>query len=477
MLRKLAIELILSVASTVLSRSLYIISAILLARGWGATEAGHFGLVQATIVMLSSVASQATSMGAATHLSNVIRHGAKPTLLDLRAILIFAGVVATTPYAVFMICPEWSSESLVGYGDSRILHAVALIIIAGVILGVINGALTALGRFREQMIANATAVIPSLALLVFATQRYGTEGAVWALCAGSFLQLATAFHALLKGLRDSQAEPASAKYTGAQAVRNLWLVTIPVLFTGAMVAPTGWIATRITNEWGGGLQQVGYYAAGSQILAIFSQLSVVLAVVLVPRLARIGRISAHHMDTANMLSGWLAVSACAFPLIVWPELASSLLGGTYTSSDFHHVVQYLSAASVLMAFKGGIGRKVVANSFAWFSVASNALWLAAFSALAWFLAPHGAQGVALAFLIAHVLHFIGGLPFFARRGLMHWRYIISPGGSAIWISAILIVCVGCLAPSDGWRVASMVVALVGTLLGARLLIRNDEVEQ
>ncbi|MBA0263892.1 hypothetical protein D7T39_07955 [Stenotrophomonas maltophilia] len=480
MLGRLVRELLLSMASTVLSRSLYIISAVVVARWWGADEAGYFGLVQAVIVMLSAVPAQAASMGAATHLSAVIRDGRRPAIRDLRMLLIFSLCVAVFPGIVFLVAPAWSSENVVRFGGQGILHAVGLTILFTVLAAVANGVLVALGRFREQTIANALAALPGALVVAFGGAMAGSFGAAWALCLAFLMQLIALSHTALRMLSSvvgSPSESGDLTTPDTSAGRNLWLVAVPVLLTGVMVAPTGWIASRILHEMGGGISQVGLYAAGSQILAVFSQLSVVLAVVLVPRLTRSSGLGEDQIDAVNMLAGWIAVLVCALPLLLWPEVIGRVFGGQYVSQRFNYVVQFLSIAAILMAFKGGIGRKVVAKGYSWFSVVSNAGWLIGFVILASLMAPYGAAGVAFAFFVAHLGHFVVGLPFFARMGLMHWRYLVSPGAIGVWCSVILVAGVGLSGHGLVVRTGALLLGIVSIAFGTRYLLRaNKEVK-
>jgi O-antigen/teichoic acid export membrane protein len=421
-----------SFLSALVAKLGFVVAGVVLARSAGPESLGQFGLIQSAIVLAASVAAQAISTATAQHVG---RHrDAKHEAADgVCTTLTFGLCIALLPAIPAAVAPvEFSGIVLGSYRGKLLAFLPVAITLTTVLLAWVQGLLSGLGRYRTLAMVNGVAAMVGLPAIVLASALFDVEGALSAILCSQALSL------VLAGVhisRDADCRLLMSGNVGRKGAQVIALVGLPILLTGLMVAPTSWIANKLLLH-ASGIHAVGTYIAATQLSGVLSHVSVVLGGVLVPLLAN-GRSRSVDVDAFNMMSGWATVVLLAMPLLLVPESLALLYGSGYRSTDFSKVVVLVAASAVVVAYKGGISRRIVAGNFAWYSVLSNLLWALLFIGLVNEWKMGGPQGVAAAFLVAHIVHFIGGVPFFMRARLIAPLYVFSIPVLAIW-SCVLV---------------------------------------
>ena len=143
------------------------------------------------------------------------------------------------------------------------------------------------------------------------------------------------------------------------------------------------------------------------------------------------------LETVNVLASWIVVVMIALPLISFPEIIAFFYGSDYSSIIFLQTISLMMLVSCILAYKEGIGRKLVAKNLMWWGFLSNMVWGILFIISVIFLKNLGSLGLALAYLVSYVINTIIFVPFYLLKEVVPKNLLISREVFLIWLVLII----------------------------------------
>jgi len=185
----------------------------------------------------------------------------------------------------------------------------------------------------------------------------------------------------------------------------LWKFSIPAVISAAMVTPTVWACSAFIVNTRGGYSEMGLYNAANQWRTAIVMFPMLLANVALPMLSNL-RGEANVKAYRRLLWTNLKISAGSAALMgLAIACLSPLLMRSYGASfaSGYPVLIILCAVSVIYATVDIVGQAIASEGRMWVGFMLNAVWAVAVLSSTWLLRGRGAQGLALAYLIAYGL--------------------------------------------------------------------------
>lgn len=460
-----------SFISAVATKFSVVITGILVARILGTQTFGEYGLIQSAIVMLATVAAQATTTATAKHIGQNKGQDPQKTGRGIALTMLFALTFCTLIAATALTFPSWFCTILLGGQNLQSVLLMVLALISLTILGGwTQGCLTGWEQYKTIAKINGSIALVSIPATYLLTLNFRLQGALAGLVLAQVLILLCSALASWKLLKAQH-----TRLTLREALTEkhaILSVGVPVLLTGLMVAPINWFGNKLLSETANGFTALGMYSAAMQWNAIFSHVSVVLGAVLIPMLAaNLGK-NNRRMEALNFLSGWLVVLVIIQPVILFPELLARLYGENFAGRDFEVTLVLVISGSLLSAFKAGISRKMVVMNLAWYSVFSNLIWGLMFIAGAYWLRDEGAIGIAKAYVGSQFIHFLVSLPYFIYKRILPRELVISPSLISLWLLPLLSYLTSMHINNDLYRIG--ICAMIYTYILGMVLVLSKK---
>lgn len=463
-----------SLAGSMISRGLGLVSGILVARMLGKHDFGRFGMIQSTVGMFSTFAGFGMGLTANKHVAEFrktdpIRAGRIIALSSLVAWV--TGSVMTVTLLVF--APWMAVHTLASPDMTGLLRAGALVLLLGGVNGAQTGALSGFEAFRAIARVNFVAGALSFPVTVAGALCAGVEGAVWAQVVTLGLNALLNFAALK---REAHNADIPLRPPGLfQEWRVLWRFSVPAVLGGAMTGPVSWAANALLANQANGYSDLGVYNA---VLRIKIVPELILGIVMAPLLPVLAeRYAAHDSAGYNKAAGAAfslsLLLAVPFGLLQLAAPSLTLLPYGQAYAGHHGVVQWLMLDLAVIGLFNPMASILASMNKMWFGFGYNLAWGAVYFAFAlWLIPRYGATGLAAAFAGSHILllgpclyymylterAFLCGLPL-GRLGLL------------ITGAAGLCALAGAFLPTLGAAVGVGVAAIVGVLFARLKLMR------
>ena len=394
-----------SLAGTALSRLLALAASMVTARVLGKAVYGEFGILSSTVLTFQAFASLGLAMTATRYIAELratdpVRAG---RILGLsRALSTGSGLLASGLLWVFA---SWLATRTLGApqlaGPLRIAGLALLFITMS---SAEQGALAGFEAFRWITWLNVWSGLIGVPLAVVGVWRWGLYGAIWATVATAAVQWLLTCVAVR---RRAAEERIAVDLRGVwQEQSILWTFSLPALAQGIMVSPVTWAATAILVNQPGGFLEMGAYSAANQWYAAVLFLPTALGAAVLPVLSeRIGQ--ADQAGARNVLRMAVVMNAVVVaPIVLVGSVASPWIMRMYGPSfaiAWPTLVLVLVTAGVV-AVLNPIGSLLAAANRVWLGFWMNAGWAVVLLATTVLLVRSGAVGVALARLVAYVVH-------------------------------------------------------------------------
>lgn len=397
-----------SLVGAVLSRSLGLLSGILVARIISKVGMGELGIVQSTVGMFSTLAGLGLGLTATKHVAE--HRAGNPMLVGetiglLSLISWTSGLVMTV--VIFFLSPWLARHTLAAPQLTPELESGSLLLLFGVINGVQTGILSGFEAFKSIARINLFCGLASFPIMVGGAYFGGLPGAVWGLVASLALNCGLNF---LGVRREAKASGVVVTYRHVHKHWGLlWRFGLPGMLSGLISGPVNWgTGTWLVNQ-PGGYGEMGILNATSSWFQAVAFLPNLLGQVLLPILAGYWAANNRHgLNRALWLATWANV------IIVLPVVAlgcgfSHYIMGLYGpgfAQGWPVLAMTLLSAAVLM-IQGPITDRLVATSKMWAYFLAHIIWAMVFVMGSYLWIPaHGSAGLALGRLFAYT---IGGL--------------------------------------------------------------------
>lgn len=414
-----------SLVGTVLSRSLSLLSSILVARMLGKVGMGELGIIQSTVGIFSAFAGLGLGLTATKFVSEFrqkdpARAGA---IIGLSGrVSWISGALMTA--SMMALAPWFAERTLAAPHLSPLIRIGSLLLFFGAVNGAQTGALSGFEAFKTIARVNLWAGLLNFPLMVGGAWWYGLKGAVWGLVAGLVMNWILNHFALRR-----EAKRAGVPMSGRLRPgdwRILWGFSLPGMLCNLVFGPVNWAASALLVNRPDGYAEMGVFNAANNWFNAVAFLPGVLAQVVLPMLA------AHAGDEAQksqrkvvsvaIKANVLATLPAAFVL----ALASPFVMACY-GTDFRAGWPVLIVAvftAVVVAVQGTAAQSIVVAGRMWPYLAMYVGWGLAFLGGAMALVRYGALGLAIARLGAYV---VGSAAVFWFAIRFCWREQTNPG--------------------------------------------------
>ena len=193
--------------------------------------------------------------------------------------------------------------------------------------------------------------------------------------------------------------------------------TVPAVLSGFLPAIVFWIARAIIVRYPRGYAELGIFTAADQWTLVLAFIPSAMNNVAIPILSNIyGNNDRQHFHMAALKS-ILAPVCIAIVFACAIALASPWIPQIYGESfdGMSKILILICLVGVLRVSGGAIGGLMASLNQMWWGVLFNMLWGASLIIGTLLLADRGAMGLAVAYLIAYLLHSVWGSVFLSTR--------------------------------------------------------------
>src|ERR1035437_408753 len=398
-----------SMAGVAISRGLMVAAAVLAARILGKTDYGKLGMIQSTFGMFGVFAGfglgmTGTKYVAEFHRSDPGRAG-RIIALSVLVAIVSGGVMAL---GLFIFAPWLAAHTMDAPQMAGALRIGSLTLFVSALTGAQTGALSGFEAFKTIAYVNLGVGILSFPIFVCGTWFGGLTGAVWALALNMGVNWLLNHVALRKEARRYNT-PFTLKKCALE-LPILWKFSLPAVLSGAMVGPVNWICSALLVNQPHGYGEMGIFSAANQWRALIIFVPAAMSQVILPMLSSFAGLndqsSYFKLLRITILINIAVCLAVAIPIALGARWIMSSYGPGFREGSW--VLVCLALSSVLVALNNVVGLAIVSRGQVWMGLLFNSLWAIAlimFSYI-WIRSGHGALGLALANLIAYLLHSI-----------------------------------------------------------------------
>ncbi len=389
----------------VVSRVLALTSGIVLARVFGASDYGAYGMIQGTVGMFGAFSGLGVSLTATKFVAEYRQNRGA----DASHVIALSNSVALVSGAFFSLVLFAMSKTLAirVLGSPALeapLRLSALMLFLSNVSGAQSGVLSGFESFRLLALVSIGGGVVSSTAAVAGGVWFGLQGAVWGLVLGNvasclFGHLAVAWTSREHGV-------AVRLWGGLEARHLLMKFSIPATLVGILVMPVTWACSAILAGSPNGLAQVGLFNAANQWFGLVMFLPGLLGQTMVPILSeRLGQDDGRASRRVVGLSVALNGSAAAVLVVctwIFGESVARLYGRGFEATPA--VLHVALITGGLVAVQSPVGHVLVASGRMWQGFIMNLGWAVCFIGCTTLLVHRGAVGLAEARLAAYIVH-------------------------------------------------------------------------
>lgn len=388
-------------------RILNLLAMILLARELGLREFGYFGILQASIGVLGVFAGVSLGSTATRYVAELrgVDNDRAGQIIGMILSLAFGLVFVVIAALLFFAAPI--AELLEGSDPFDLRGAVpaaGLLLAANSLRNLQDAIFAGLERFRDASLLKLLDGAAVLAILPLVAARYGIEGALLSMAAGSSIALSVGAILLRRRL---VAEGIRIGWSGLGSERGVLVsFSLPTLISNLMGTPALWFGIWYLGQQPGGISQAALYSAAYQWHGPLIFVPLVLNSVGMPRLVRLWT-SCDYFQFLKLLVGLAAaaVGLAAIPGVLVALLREQIMTGYGQSFAPGQTVLLLLIAAAPMHVLSNLGSMALqCMNRVWLELASSLAWSASFLLICWILIPsYGAIGLASALFFAYAI--------------------------------------------------------------------------
>ncbi len=382
-------------------------SFILVARYLGKRGFGELGIISSTVQTLGLFGGVALGITATKHVAEW-RSSDAQRAGRMIGLCIVSGVIASGVLSLAMLA---GAPLLAG----PVFHAPALtpeVRIASVflffsaLLGLQNAVLSGLEAFKALATVNFIRGVLRVPFVVFGARYFGLTGAVVGLLVGS---VAGALISQWSVDRECQraAVPVTYRHIWGES-SALWHFSLPSLLSSILASLALWLANTLLVRQPNGYLEMGVFNAANQWRLAITFIPVVLNQVLLPILSdlhgrrdpvRLQRALQGSLIAITLLSLVPALGVSLFSKFIMKGYGPGFVEGWPVLVLVSLSAVPSAASSVLATLLLGAGRM-------WTALVLNCVWAVVFLGCIGLRIGHGAQGLAMAYLISYLLHVV-----------------------------------------------------------------------
>lgn len=396
-----------SLAGVLFPRVLGFITSMLLSRHLGEIKFGQLGIIQSTISMFGVFAGFGMGITATKYIAEFRSkdpHKAGRLITLTNRIAAITGAVMAV--ALYFLSPWLSSHSLNAPELSNILRISSIVLFLSSFIGAQTGVLSGFEAFKSIAIINLWVGIINFPLIIGGMLLGGLDGIIWGTAVSSLFNMILNHYALKK-----QAHNAGIPLkitTPYDEFNIIWRFSIPSLLGSLLVCPVNWLCfTFLVNQHNGYSQMGVINAANQWYNAIVFLPGIVGATVLPIMSEQVGLCDVERLSRILVIS--IKTNAMiVIPIVLITSVTSPFIMGCYGNGfdTYWLTLIVVMITGGLQSIQNPVGQVIAASSRMWTGFFMNLGWAAAFIIATISLGSLGALGLALARLIAYMIHAI-----------------------------------------------------------------------
>jgi O-antigen/teichoic acid export membrane protein len=395
-----------SLAGSLISRGLFLLASILVARILGKEGFGELGIIQSTTVMFGVFAGFGLGLTATKYIAELrAKDPAKAGRIMAMSAVVAWVTGALTAGALWIAAPWLAEHTLAAPQLAGALRISTLLVLLGAVNGAQTGALSGFESFKTIALVNLLSGLASFPLLVAGTWKWGLDGAVWGLV------ISMAINALLNNMalrRESSKAAVPLFPPGWRAEwKILWRFSLPALLTGLSVSPVYWICSAILTHQPNGYSELAIVTAAFAWRQFILFIPVCMGMALTPVVSGL-QTDVDHKKLFHFVCQCAAATAgiafvVAAPVAFFSAAIMAAYGPGFQSGAL--ALSLVSVLAVLMAAIGIFHQSLAATGRNWQTFGLCILWAVITIALMLLLRGYGATGFIAAVLCSHIVHF------------------------------------------------------------------------
>ena len=431
-----------SLAGSLVSRCLGLVSVVLVGRIIGRVEFGEFGVIQNTIGMFGVVAGFGMGITANKHVAEFKRNDPARAGRILALSGVTAWITSGLMAAVLYVSAPWvAAQVLAAPHLAPLLQICALLLFLSGINGAQSGALGGFEAFKTIASIGLWTGLLSFPVMLFGAWFWGLTGVVWALV------ISQGFNCLLNHLAVRRAAAACGIHPALRGsmreAQLFWRFSLPAVLTGIVSNAASWGASILVVHQAGGYADMGVFNA---VMRVKSVPDLLLSMLLAPILPVLSEAFARK-DVPTFQNALLSSSMLALVIIIpvallftaAPDLTLLPFGQEYRGHP--EIVQWLMLHSVLTALLYAMGNILISMGSMWLAWIMGLFYAVVHLGTAWLLVPqHGSAGFAASMVIGFA---VGNIPcvIVLYRRLPEVMAVLRFGSLVTFCLALFAVCV------------------------------------
>ena len=392
-----------SMAGAVISRSLGIISSIVVARTLGKVGFGELGIIHSTVMMFQLFAGFGLGLTATKYVAEYrSTDPQKAGRIIAMAWMVSAVTGSICAIAMFIFAPWLAAHTLAAPHLSGLLRITGIALFITALNAAQNGALSGFEAFKTIATRNLIGGLFSFPIMITGVLLAGLKGAVWATvisCAANW------FICHLAVRREARRFNVPLSFSGClQELPLLWRFSLPAVLGGVMVTPVNWVCNALLVNQPDGYEEMGIFSAANQWYIMLLFLPGLLGGVVLPVLSeRLGQKETKQSLKTMVLA--IKVNALlVLPLVLIASIASpyimSLYGDGFRSGWPTLVVILLMTG--IISVQTPVGEIIAASGKMWIGLFMNLGWAIVYLTCTYYMVHWGALGLAIAKTISYI---------------------------------------------------------------------------
>lgn len=389
------------------SQILMLVSSIIIARILGREHFGEYGIVLSTVGVFNVVAG----FGLGTTATKFVAEYKRTDPARAGRIIALSNIVAMGTGTFFVvvllvIAPWLSTSTLAAPQISGLIQIGACIVLFSAVNSSQIGALAGFEAFRGIAKLNLINGILMFLLVAGGVLLWGIVGAMIGQVVSMGISCIFAIFALRS---EARRYSVPLEYAGCWAERSvLTSFSLPAVLAGIMVSPVTWACSAILVNEPNGYAEMGIFSAANSWQKVILFLPGCLSVMALPMLSELYGKNDRRTYLKALWYNILLNSGVAFTVACCVAAVSVLIMRCYGENFSSGVIVLvlLSFSAALNASVSVIGQAIASIGKMWWGWLLNFVWAIVILVGAWILRHDGASGLALAYLISYVIHFI-----------------------------------------------------------------------
>ncbi len=427
---------------TLISRGLLTLASIVLARILTVNEYGEFGMIKSTIDNFLIFASLGIGLTTTKYVSELKDHDKAGTSSILGASLSLVILLSTFVALLIALFSGIISADLLnnkGLQLPLVIGSFTLMFVA--LNGTQMGALLGFQAYKKNAVSNLLQGLFLFSGLIIG----GYYGSVSGALLGNLIAIFLVSIVLQKLLRnEGKIHQVSANLKNwKQNVKTIYKFAIPASLSTLIVAPTIWVLNTMLVNQQDGYGELGLYTAVIIFSTAIQMFNGSISNVLLPIFLSKSEEKTPKKEFFNYFGGWIISICLAFPLLLFPEIVSAILGGKYGEEEIVPILGMSIISTLIIANRGGVSRDLIIKNKMWLSVFSMGQWALTNLVIFYFLKSYGAFGFAFSYMAAYLLNYLIFVPFFISKKIAPKIIFYSKWNLASWLLlfALVFICV------------------------------------